>query len=67
MADTLFLIISAPLVGVLLASITQQKLAHERTLAAQTAQSAIETIRALPYNAVGTQNGQPGRHRCAAP
>jgi type II secretory pathway pseudopilin PulG len=59
MATTLFLIISAPLVGVLLASITQQKLAKERTLAAQTAQSAIETIRALPYNAVGTQNGNP--------
>ena len=59
MATTLFLCISAPLVGVLLASIAQQKLAHERTLAAQTAQSAIETIRALPYNSVGTQNGNP--------
>ena len=59
MATTLFLIISAPLVGVLLASIAQQKLAHERTLAAQTAQSAIETIRAMPYNSVGTQNGNP--------
>jgi hypothetical protein len=59
MSTTLFVIISAPLVGVLLASITQQKLAHERTLAAQTAQSAIETIRALPYNSVGTQNGNP--------
>ena len=59
MAGTLFLIISAPLVGVLLASITQQKLAHERTLAAQTAQSAIETIRALPYSSVGTQTGNP--------
>jgi hypothetical protein len=59
MATTLFLIISAPLVGVLLASITQQKLSHERTLAAQTAQSAIETIRALPYSSVGTQTGNP--------
>jgi type II secretory pathway pseudopilin PulG len=59
MATTIFLIVSAPLVGVMLASITQQKLAHERTLAAQTAQSAIETIRALPYNSVGTQNGNP--------
>jgi type II secretory pathway pseudopilin PulG len=59
MATTLFLIISAPLVGILLASITQQKLAHERTLAAQTAQSAIESIRALPYSSVGTQTGNP--------
>lgn len=59
MATTLFLCISAPLVGVLLASIAQQKLAHERTLAAQTAQSAIETIRALPYSSVGTQSGNP--------
>jgi hypothetical protein len=59
MATTLFLCISAPLVGVLMASIAQQNLAHERTLAAQTAQSAIETIRALPYSSVGTQNGNP--------
>ena len=40
-ASTLFIVVSAPLTGVLLASITQQKLARERTLAAQTAQSAI--------------------------
>jgi len=44
---------------VLLASVAQQKLSRERTLAAQTAQTAIESIRALPYNAVGTQNGNP--------
>jgi type II secretory pathway pseudopilin PulG len=59
MATTLFLCVSAPLVGVLLASVAQQKLSRERTLAAQTAQTAIESIRALPYNAVGTQNGNP--------
>lgn len=59
MATTLFLCVSAPLVGVLLASVAQQKLARERTLAAQAAQTAIESIRALPYNSVGTQNGNP--------
>jgi type II secretory pathway pseudopilin PulG len=59
MSTTLFLVISAPLVGVLLASVAQQKLAKERTLAAQTAQSAIETIRAMPYGSVGTTNGNP--------
>ena len=59
MATTLFLCVSAPLVGVLLASVAQQKLARERTLATQAAQTAIESIRALPYNSVGTQNGNP--------
>jgi type II secretory pathway pseudopilin PulG len=59
MATTLFLCVSAPLVGVLLASVAQQKLSRERTLAAQTAQTAIESIRALPYTSVGTQNGNP--------
>jgi Tfp pilus assembly protein PilV len=58
-ASTLFIVVSAPLTGVLLASITQQKLARERTLATQTAQSAIESIRALPYESVGVQNGNP--------
>ena len=58
-ASTLFIVVSAPLTGVLLASITQQKLARERTLAAQTAESAIEAIRALPYESVGLQNGNP--------
>ena len=59
MASALFIVVSAPLTGVLLASITQQKLARERTLAGQTAQSAIEAIRALPYESVGVQNGNP--------
>jgi hypothetical protein len=59
MATTLFLCVSAPLVGVLLASVAQQKLSKERTLAAQAAQTAIESVRALPYNSVGTQNGNP--------
>jgi len=58
-ASTLFIVVSAPLTGVLLASITQQKLARERTLAGQTAQTAIESIRALPYESVGVQNGNP--------
>lgn len=58
-ASALFIVVSAPLTGVMLASITQQKLARERTLAAQTAQSAIESIRALPYESVGLQNGNP--------
>jgi type II secretory pathway pseudopilin PulG len=58
-ASTLFIVVSAPLTGVLLASVTQQKLARERTLAAQTAQSAIESIRALPYESIGVQNGNP--------
>lgn len=59
MATTLFLCISAPLVGVLMASVVQQKLSKERTLAVQTAQSAMESIRALPYASIGTQNGNP--------
>ncbi len=59
MATTLFLVISAPLVGVLMASIAQQKLSKERTLAAQTAQSAIEAIRAMPYSSIGTLSGNP--------
>jgi len=59
MAMTMFAVVSAPLAGVLLASVSQQKLSKERTLAAQTAQTAIETIRALPYSSVGLQNGNP--------
>jgi prepilin-type N-terminal cleavage/methylation domain-containing protein len=59
MAMAIFAVVSAPLAGVLLASVSSQKLAKERTLAAQTAQSAIESIRALPYTDVGTQNGNP--------
>ena len=58
-ASTLFIVVSAPLTGVLLASVTQQKLARERTLAAQTAETAIEAVRALPYESVGLQNGNP--------
>ena len=58
-AMTMFAVISAPLVGVLLASISTQKMAHERTLAAQTAQTAIESIRALPYDSIGVANGNP--------
>jgi Tfp pilus assembly protein PilV len=59
MAMAMFAVISAPLVGVLLASIAQQGSSHERTLAAQTAQSAIESVRALPYDSVGVANGNP--------
>ncbi len=59
MAMTMFAVISAPLVGVLLASIAQQGSSRERTLAAQTAQSAIESVRALPYDSVGISNGNP--------
>lgn len=59
MSMTIFAVVSAPLAGVLLASVSEQKLSKERTLAAQTAQTAIETIRALPYSSVGLQNGNP--------
>ena len=59
MAMTMFAVISTPLVGVLLASVVQQGSSHERTLAAQTAQSAIESVRALPYDSVGVSNGNP--------
>ncbi len=59
MAMAMFAIISAPLVGVLLGSIAQQSSSKERTLAAQTAQSAIETVRSLPYDSVGVTNGNP--------
>ena len=59
MAMSMFAVVSAPLVGVLLASVAQQKASHERTLAAQTAQSAIESVRSLPYDSVGLVNGNP--------
>jgi type II secretory pathway pseudopilin PulG len=59
MAMAMFAVISAPLVGVLLASIAAQSASHERTLAAQTAQSAIESVRSLPYDSVGVTNGNP--------
>ena len=59
MAMTMFAIVSAPLVGVLLASVASQKASHERTLAAQTAQTAIESVRSLPYDSVGLVNGNP--------
>jgi hypothetical protein len=59
MAMAMFAVVSAPLVGVLLASVASQKTSHERTLAAETAQSAIESVRALPYDSVGVANGNP--------
>src|SRR5689334_264742 len=59
MAMSLFAVVSAPLAGVLLASVAQQKAAHERTLAAETAQAAIESVRSLPYDSVGVVNGNP--------
>jgi type II secretory pathway pseudopilin PulG len=59
MAMTMFAVVSAPLVGVLLASAAQQKTSHERTLASQTAQTAIESIRALPYDSIGVTDGNP--------
>ena len=59
MAMAMFAVVSAPLVGVLLASVAQQKSSHERTLAAETAQSAIESVRSLPYDSVGVANGNP--------
>jgi Tfp pilus assembly protein PilV len=58
-ALTMFAIVSAPMVGILLASVAQQKTSKERTLAAQTAQSAIESVRALPYDSVGVNGGNP--------
>src|SRR3954447_24778828 len=65
-AMTMFAIVSAPLVGVLLASIAQQKSSHERTLAAQTAQTAIESVRSLPYDYVGLVHGNPAGNVAAA-
>jgi hypothetical protein len=59
MAMSVFAIVSAPLGGVMLASIAEQATSHERTLAAQTAQTAIEQIRALPYDSIGVLNGNP--------
>jgi hypothetical protein len=59
MAMAMFAVVSAPLVGILLTSVAQQTASKERTLAAQTAQSAIESVRALPYDSVGVSNGNP--------
>ena len=59
MAMAMFAVVSAPLIGVLLASVAQQRVSHERTLAAQTAQTAIESVRSLPYDSIGVTNGNP--------
>src|SRR4051794_34402427 len=59
MAMSMFAVVSAPLAGVMLASVAQQKSSHERTLAAQTAQTEIESIRSLPYDSIGVVNGNP--------
>jgi hypothetical protein len=59
MAMSMFAVVSAPLAGVMLASVATQQGAHERTLAVQTAQMQIEQIRALPYDSVGVLNGNP--------
>jgi type II secretory pathway pseudopilin PulG len=59
MAMSMFAVVSAPLAGVMLASVATQRGAHERTLAVQTAQTQIEGIRALPYDSVGVVNGNP--------
>jgi hypothetical protein len=59
MAMSMFAVVSAPLAGVMLASVATQRQAHERTLAAQAAQVQIEQIRALPYDSIGVVNGNP--------
>jgi prepilin-type N-terminal cleavage/methylation domain-containing protein len=59
MALTLFASVSAPLMGVLMASAATQGLSRERTLAEQAAQAQIETVRAIPYASVGTTDGNP--------
>jgi type II secretory pathway pseudopilin PulG len=59
MAMSMFAVVSAPLAGVMLASIAEQKTSHERTLAAQAAQTEIEQIRSLPYDSIGVVNGNP--------
>jgi type II secretory pathway pseudopilin PulG len=59
MAMSMFAVVSAPLAGVMLASVATQRTAHERTLAVQTAQTQIEQIRSLPYDSVGVLNGNP--------
>jgi type II secretory pathway pseudopilin PulG len=58
-AMSMFAVVSAPLAGVMLASIAEQSTAHERTLAAQTAQTALEQIRSLPYDSIGVVDGNP--------
>jgi prepilin-type N-terminal cleavage/methylation domain-containing protein len=58
-AMMLFAIVSTPLLGVLMASASTQRLARERTLAQEAAMAQIESIRALPYASVGTVNGNP--------
>jgi type II secretory pathway pseudopilin PulG len=59
MAMSMFAVVSAPLAGVMLASVATQKTSHERTLAVQASQTQIEQIRALPYDSVGVLNGNP--------
>jgi hypothetical protein len=56
---TILTIVAAPLLGVLTASISSQKLSRERTIAEQTVMSQIESIRALPYASVGIPSGNP--------
>lgn len=59
MAMSMFAVVSAPLAGVMLASVAQQQRAHQRTLAGEAAQTAIEQIRSLPYDSIGVVNGNP--------
>ena len=58
-AMALFAIVVTPLGGVMTASLSAQAGAKERTLAQQTAQSAIEEIRGMPYDDVGLTSWNP--------
>ncbi len=59
MALSLFLVVSAGLGGVLTSSVDAHGFSHQQSLAQEAADAQIEKVRALPYDKVGTQGGNP--------
>jgi Tfp pilus assembly protein PilV len=55
----IFATVTTPLAGVMTASMKSHLGSQERTLAEQAAAAQIESVRALPYDAVGVVNGNP--------
>jgi Tfp pilus assembly protein PilV len=58
-AIVLFVVVATALAGILVSAINTNGRARERTQAQQVAQAQIETIRRMPYDKVGTVNGNP--------
>jgi hypothetical protein len=61
LAMAMFSIVAVALSGTLTAAVSVHGFARDRTVAEQTAQDRLEYIRRLPYDSVGTTNGNPPR------